>query len=183
MDNKYSVYRQIRFNRTYRTLGKMTWWRVALGAVLLASVFLISGVVSQRFAARGNFILAEKLMVSPTWMEKHKPETKSFIEAGVLYQNGDYEAASEAFAIIKDVDAAAVMKSSSDVKLAAMYIADENYEKAYEVIVEVDYGLLSEELVPEYCEICRVLYQFYETNNDGQRIDKLSHLIENCSGS
>lgn len=58
MDNKYSVYRQIRYDRTYRTLGRMNWIRVVLGAVLLVSIFFISGTVSEYFASRGNYAFA-----------------------------------------------------------------------------------------------------------------------------
>ena len=47
MDNRYGTYRQIRAQRTYRTLGKMSWWRIVLGLALLLSVFLISGFFSQ----------------------------------------------------------------------------------------------------------------------------------------
>ena len=53
--SKYSVYRQIRQQRTYRTLGRMTRLRVIIGFVLLLSVFFISGTVSKSFAARGDF--------------------------------------------------------------------------------------------------------------------------------
>ena len=97
MDDKYSVYRNIRYNRTYRTLGKMSWWRVVLGAVLVVYVLLLSGLVSQIFATREQFVIAEKLMISPEWMEKYKPETKAFIEAGVLYQNGKINEALDEF--------------------------------------------------------------------------------------
>ena len=33
MDDRHSVYRQIRAQRTYRTLGKMSWWRIVLGII------------------------------------------------------------------------------------------------------------------------------------------------------
>ena len=88
MDNKYSVYRQIRYDRTYRTLGRMNWIRVVLGAVLLVSIFFISGTVSEYFASRGNYAFAEKMMLAPAWMEKYKPETKAYLEAGALYEGG-----------------------------------------------------------------------------------------------
>ena len=180
MDNKYGVYRQIRFNRTYRTLGKMSWWRIVLGAVLLASVFLISGVVSQRVAARGNFYLAEKLMVSPQWMEKHKPETKAFIEAGVLYQDGDYEAATAAFSVIDGVDAAPVMQDICELKLAAESIESGEYDVAYNFITSVDYISLPEENSEEYKDICQSLYEHFSAENDTYK-NKLLQLLEQCS--
>ena len=77
MDNKYSVYRQIRYDRTYRTLGRMNWIRVVIGAVLLISIFFISGTVSEYFASRGNYAFAEKMMLAPAWMEKYKPEMRA----------------------------------------------------------------------------------------------------------
>ena len=93
MDNKYSMYRQIRYDRTYRTLGRMNWIRIVLGAVLLISIFFISGTVSEYFAAKGNYAFAEKMMLAPAWMEKYKPETKAYLEAGALYEGGDYDGA------------------------------------------------------------------------------------------
>lgn len=98
MDNKYSTYRKIRYDRTYRPLGKMTWWRVVLGILLLLLVFLLSGAVSQSFASRGQFRTAKTLMISPSWVEKYKPELKAFIDAGVLYEAGEYDAAAETLA-------------------------------------------------------------------------------------
>ena len=97
MDNRYGSYRQVRAQRTWRTLGKMSWWRIILGTALLLSVFLISGFVSQRLALAGHFRAAEKLMVYPRWVEQYRPDLKAFIDAGALYADGDYEAAREAF--------------------------------------------------------------------------------------
>lgn len=98
MDNKYGTYRKIRYDRTYRPLGKMTWWRVVLGIVLLILVFLLSGAVSQGLAFRGHFKAARALMISPSWVERYKPELKAFIDAGVLYEDGEYDAAAETLA-------------------------------------------------------------------------------------
>ena len=124
MENRYGVYREIRAQRTYRTLGKMSWWRIALGAALLLSVFLISGFFSQRLAAAGHFRAAEKLMVSPRWVETYRPALKAYIEAGVLYEDGDYAAAREAFSAIEGEEAAAAMASLSALRQArALYEA------------------------------------------------------------
>ncbi len=176
MDNKYSVYRQIRFNRTYRTLGKMTWWRVVLGAVLLASVFLISGVVSQYFASRGNFHLAEKLMVSPQWMEKHKPETKAFIEAGVFYQDGDFEAASDAFADIKDMDAAPIMKQSADIKLALQLIESQEFDLAYDIFSSLDVDLIAEDRVEDCNKLSEALFNYCEGQTDSEASARVEYI-------
>ena len=94
-ESKYSVYRKIRYDRTYRPLGRMTWWRVVLGLVLLASVFFLSGTVSRSFAARGQYQTAERLLVSKAWMERYRPDLLAFIEAGAAYEDGDYDAAFE----------------------------------------------------------------------------------------
>ena len=40
MESPHSVYRQIRAERTWRPLGKMSWWRIVLGLALLLLVFL-----------------------------------------------------------------------------------------------------------------------------------------------
>ena len=87
--NKYSVYRKIRYDRTYRPLGKMTWWRVVLGLALLLSVFFLSGTVSRSFAARGRWQTAERLLLSKAWMERYRPDLLAIIEAGAAYGGGD----------------------------------------------------------------------------------------------
>ena len=95
MDSRYSTYRQIRALRTWRPLGKMSWWRIIVGITLLVLVLFLSGVPSQRLAASGKFEAAERLMLFPSWMEKYKPESKRFIEAGTLYERGEQDAARE----------------------------------------------------------------------------------------
>ena len=120
MDNKYSVYRQIRYDRTYRTLGKMNWIRVVLGAVLLISIFFISGTVSEYFAARGNYAFAEK-------MEKYKPETKAYLEAGALYEGGDYDGA---YAAAVAVDTGELSDSKKTVYSAICTALYEHFDAA-----------------------------------------------------
>ena len=95
MNNRFSIYRQIRAQRTWRPLGKMSRWRVILGITLLVFAVLLSGVLSQRLAASGRFEAAKRLMLFPSWMEKYKPESLRFIEAGVLYVRGEEEASLE----------------------------------------------------------------------------------------
>ena len=176
MDNKYEVYRKIRYQRTYRTLGKMSLGRVVLGFLLLFSTLFISGLVSQRIAARGNFHLAEKLMIAPEWMEKYKPETKDFIEAGVLYQDGEYEAAAEAFAAIEEVDAAAAMYSLSMLKISSEKLAAGESDAAYDALTAVDFSLLTEG-TEEYFSLCEALYENY-ASSDAQKADNLKSLLE-----
>ncbi len=142
--NKYSEYRRIRFERTYRPLGRMTWWRVVLGVALLVFVLFLSGTVSNSFAARGRFKTAEALMVSPRWMETYRPELKAFIEAGVLYEDGALEEAFEAFDALGDLDAARTMRSVTAVKLAAQRLEGGDYDGACDAITEADPALLSE---------------------------------------
>lgn len=181
MDNKYSVYRQIRHDRTYRTLGKMSWWRIVLGIVLIILVLLISGFISQQFAARGQFHIAEKLMIAPEWMEEYKPDTKAFIEAGVLYQDGEFEAAAEAFDSIETVDAAEAMKSLSYVKLASEKLADGEMDAAYDALIDVDFALLSEDDGQEYLAVCVALREHYslaESTEAQKRDQTLQGLLD-----
>ena len=91
MENKYAAYREIRYDRTYRTLGRMTWWRIVLGVALLLFVLLMAGSFSQMAAYQGNYVLAEKLMIVPAWMERYKPDTKAFIESGACLERGDFD--------------------------------------------------------------------------------------------
>ena len=95
MNNRTAVYRQIRAQRTWRPLGKMSWWRIVAGVTLLLLALLLSGVPAQRLAASGRFEAAERLILSRSWMEKYKPESLRFIRAGVLYEHGEEAAAGE----------------------------------------------------------------------------------------
>ena len=95
MESPHSVYRQIRAERTWRPLGKMSWWRIVAGVTLLLLALLLSGVPAQRLAASGRFEAAERLILSRAWMEKYKPESLRFIRAGVLYEHGEEAAAGE----------------------------------------------------------------------------------------
>lgn len=142
--SKYSVYRQIRQQRTYRTLGRMTRLRVIVGFVLLLSVFFISGAVSKSFAARGHFKTAKALMLSPAWVEKYNPDLKSWIDAGVLYEDGDYEAALAGFAALGENASARQMASLSALRLAEARQAAGDAEGALEALSAVDPALLPE---------------------------------------
>lgn len=157
MDNRYGTYRQIRAQRTWRPLGKMSWWRIVLGTALLLSVFLLSGFFSQRLAVAGHFRAAEKLIVYPGWVERYRPDLKAFIDAGLLYESGDYEAAREAFAGIEDQQAAEVMKNVSAVRLASQALQGGDAEKAKAVLDEVDASLLPEAERLEYQKLCGTL--------------------------
>ena len=95
MNNRTAVYRQIRAQRTWRPLGKMSWWRIVAGVTLLLLALLLSGVPAQRLAASGRYEAAERLILSRAWMEKYKPESLRFIRAGVLYEHGEEAAAGE----------------------------------------------------------------------------------------
>ena len=95
MNNRTAVYRQIRAQRTWRPLGKMSWWRIVAGIALLLLALLLSGVPAQRLAASGRFEAAERLILSRAWMEKYKPESLRFIRAGALYEHGEEAAAGE----------------------------------------------------------------------------------------
>ena len=148
--SKYGVYRQIRQQRTYRTLGKMTRWRVIVGFVLLLSVFFISGAVSKSFAARGHFKTARALMLSPAWVEKYNPDLKTFIDAGVLYEDGDYEGALGGFAALGENESARRMAS-----LSALHLAAERHDAgddagALQALSAVDPALLPEAETAEY---------------------------------
>ena len=150
MDNRYGTYRQIRAERTWRPLGRMSWWRIVLGTALLVLVFLLSGFVSQRLAAAGHFKAAEKLMISPRWVETYRPELKTFIEAGVLYEGGDYAAARDAFAAIEQTEAGAAMKNASAVKLAVQAAQSGDADAARSILEEVDASLLPEDIRQDY---------------------------------
>ncbi len=145
----------------------MTWWRVILGIGLLVLVLLISGTVSMFFASHGNFRAANALMIAPDWMEKYKPDAKAYLEAGLLYQNGNYEEAVEAFGRIDGYEVAARMKSISAVKLASEKLNGGDREAADAALSEVDPSVLLEESIREYEELCAALRTQTE-HPDGQ---------------
>ena len=174
--NKYSVYRRIRQERTYRTLGKMSWWRVVLGLALLASVFLISGAVSRFFAERGHFHAAETLMVSRRWVETYRPDTLAFIEAGLLYEDGDYEGALAAFRSQRDSEPARRMESASAVKLAAEKLGAEDFDAAFEAVNPVEAERLSEEGKTELRTVCEALKAHYARINSVEAREKVKRL-------
>lgn len=159
--NKYGAYRYIRFRRTNRTLGKMTWWRVVLGLILLASVFFISGAVSDFFAARGRFHTAERLMLAPGWVERYRPELKAYFAAGVLYEDGDYERAFAAAREIPDFPQARALESAAAVKLAAQRLDALEPDAAFDSVCAADRSLLDEGLRAEYQSVCEALLAHY----------------------
>ena len=65
---------------------------------------LLSGVPSQRLAASGRFEAAERMIISRAWMERYKPESMRFIQAGALYERGEEEAARELLGSINPSD-------------------------------------------------------------------------------
>lgn len=181
MDNKYTVYQNIRRNRTYRTLGKMSLWRVVLGILLLIAALLISGVPSQYLSSHGHFHAARALMLSPGWMEKYKPEVKAYIEAGVLYQDGDYEAAYETFGGIEGLDAAVTMKSVSAAALAQERLSHGAYDDAYDAVAQVDAALLPADSARICRDVCAALAEHYSAaggSASDSRLSALTALLE-----
>ena len=150
MENRYGLYRQIRSERTWRPLGKMSWWRIVLGLALLLLVFLISGFVSQQLASAGYFKAARSLMISPGWVERYKPQLKLFIDAGVLFQDGDYDAAMEVLSMMEDSEAVSSMKNISALKLAEARLQSGDDQGAKDALAVVKEALLSGSELEEY---------------------------------
>ncbi len=142
--NKFSLYRKIRYDRTYRPLGKMSWWRIVLGSLLLLSILFFTGIVSRPFIARGDFRTARALLLFPSWLETYHPDDKAYLDAGVLYQDGDYEAALDAFRAV-DLDAARQMAGRSALRLAEARLAAGDPEGARAAASEIDEASLPAE--------------------------------------
>ena len=174
--NKYSVYRRIRQERTYRTLGRMSWPRIVAGLVLLASVFFLSGAVSGFFAARGSFRTAERMMLSKRWMERYRPDAKAWIEAGVLYEDGDYAGAYEAARAIGELEEARALESAAAVKLAGKRLEAGAYDAAFEAVCAADYERLDEGLRADYSAVCKALWEHYAPINSIEANEKLKVL-------
>ena len=142
-NNKFSLYRRIRHDRTYRPLGKMSWWRVALGSLLLLSILFFTGIVSRPFAARDEFRTAKALLLFPAWMERYHPEDLAYLEAGLLFQNGEYEEALEGFDALEG-EAALTMRSRAALRLAEERLEAGDTAGAQEAAAEIDEALLPE---------------------------------------
>ena len=142
--DKYALYRRIRQERTYRPLGKMSWWRIVLGTLLLLSILFFTGTLSTPFAARGDFRTAKILLITPAWMAHYHPDDLAYLDAGVLYQNGDYEAALDAFRGI-DLDTARQMTARSALRLAETRLAAGDPDGAREAAAEIDEARLPED--------------------------------------
>ncbi len=179
--SKYAVYRKIRADRAYRTLGKMNIYRVAVGILLLILVLFLSGAVSQYFAVRGRFAAADALMLSPRWVEKYKPELKEYVQAGVMYENGEYEQAYDAFAAIEGLDIALSMRDAAAVKLSAVAIEAGDFDGAYDMLLPVDASALPRDSAKEYLEICGRLLERYTTASQTERCRTLQELIDIAS--
>ena len=178
--SKYSVYRQIRQARTYRTLGKMSWQRIALGLALLASVFFISGAVSGFFAARGHFRTAQRLLLSKRWVETYRPELKAWIDAGVRYEEGDYEDAFEIADSAGDFEQARILRSAAAVKLAEERLKAEDRDEAFDAVCAVESERLDEAQRAQFREICTSLKAWYGRINSieaNQKVQKLASLL------
>lgn len=152
MDNKYSVYRKIRQERTYRTLGQMSWWRVLLGTLLLLSILFFTGIVSRPYAAKGDFRTAKILLITPAWMARYHPEELAYLDAGVLYQDGYYDAAMVNFRSLES-EAAKTMYSRSALRLAEEKLAQGDASGAAAAFAEVDGSLLPEEDAALFAEL------------------------------
>ena len=96
-------------------------------------------------------------MVSPRWVETYRPSLKAFIEAGVLYEDGEYEAAREAFAGIEEDQAAAAMENACAVKLAAEALRRGDAEAARSLLETVDAALLPLDTGTEYASLLAAL--------------------------
>ena len=157
MNSPYSTYRQIRAQRTWRPLGKMSWWRIVLGSSRLLLVFLISGFFSQQLANAGHFRAAERLMISPRWVETYRPSLKAFIDAGLLYEDGEYAAAQDAFASIENMEPAESMKNVSALRLAEQAFQGGDMEAASAALHMVDSTLLPNSCLSDYSILCEAL--------------------------
>ena len=142
--NKYSEYRRIRFERTYRPLGRMTWWRVVLGVALLVFVLFLSGTVSGSFAARGRFKTAEALMVSPRWMETYRPELKAFLDSYEAFMD-EYAAFMQKY---QSTDA-----SGSIAMMGEYYSILARYAEFAEKVEALDEGEMTDAELAYYLEV------------------------------
>jgi len=166
MATNYAQNRKIKQDRIYKTLGKMSWWRIIAGVALLLLLLLISGVASKPFASRGNYKLAKTLMIAPGWMETYKPEEKAYIEAGVLFEEGRYEEALDAFYAISEHTETSVMASRTELILLSSSLLNGEYEKAYELASKIRTENLSETEQKEYAAALKELEAHFTESSD-----------------
>ncbi len=174
--NKYGEYRRIRFERTWRPLGKMSWWRVVLGLALLIFAFLLSGALPNSLASRGRFKAAERAVLSERWLEKYRPELKAFIEAGVLYEDGDYEGALRAFDALEDTEAVRRMRSAAALGLCEARLTAGDREAALEALLAVEGEALTQEDAARCGRLCEELLPQAE-GADRERLKALQEAL------
>lgn len=90
--------RQIKADRVYKTLGRMSWQRVVLGIVLLIFVLMLAGIGAEFCLNRGQYDTAQKLIVAEKWMAEYKGAEKKLIDAGAALESGEPEKAYELIA-------------------------------------------------------------------------------------
>lgn len=160
----------------YKTIGTMSWWRIALGVALLILVLFIAGIPAELFARTGNFKAAQKLLIAPAWMEKYKAEEKDYIDAGVLFQEGDYDGAYEAFSQIDNYKSATAMEEVCKVYLAQEAFEADKPEEAYTLVTQLDKSVLSQEDFDKYNELISSLIESFR-DVDGKKVTVLEGLI------
>lgn len=152
MNDKYAVYRKIKHDRAFKTLGKMSLWRVALGILLLIFVFIMTGTVSMLFANNGNFKAAERLIVTG-WMDEYTPDRAAYFRAGARLQEGNAEAAYELLAEVEKPEAAIALRQAAAVELAAQKLEQGDEAAARELFAAVDAALLPETYAEAYAAL------------------------------
>ena len=100
MATDFARNRKIKEDRVYKTLGRMSWQRIVLGAILLIYVFMLAGTVSEFFLNHGHPKAADTFMVE-AWMDQYKPEEKALIKAWVAYGEEDI---GKAYSLLSDLD-------------------------------------------------------------------------------
>ena len=152
-----------------------------LGVALLILAFVIAGTPAQILAERGHFCAAERALLFPGWAEKYRPELKAFIEAGVLYDDGDYEGALSRFDALGDVEAARAMRSVTAVRLAQSLLDGGDCDGAFEAITKADAALLSESGSGDFRAVCEALCAHYAARSDSasrERAARLASLLD-----
>ena len=169
-------YKKMAQTEIKRRMGKLYYLRYPVGIALLILVLLMTGVVSNYFANRGNYKTAVRLVAIPQWMERYIPERMDYYKAGVYFQDGLYEEAYAAFDAVDDYDDAERMAAETALVMAQRAFDAGDPDAAYDKLMLVKVPKLTDESRQQLNALCTALAEHFRAESDA-RADSMEAMI------
>lgn len=108
-------------------------------ALMLVGTYVGTYCLSKQHAEQGEFRRASQLLVAPFLTKLHDPLLPSYISAGLLYEEGEYEEANERFAELSAEQYlfSSEMKMEIEYQIACGLFAQEKYAEAQEAFEQM----------------------------------------------